>query len=73
MEAAGIEPASGRRKSTTYNGLHPPPILPQKTDHLRDTMARFEAWVLWRALERHGQRRIAMARSLEITRECLYK
>ncbi len=25
------------------------------------------------ALERHGQRRIATARSLDITRECLYK
>ena len=39
----------------------------------RDTMARFESWVLRRALERHGQRRIATARSLGITRECLYK
>ena len=36
-------------------------------------MARFEAWVLRRALEHHGQRRIATARSLGITREWLYK
>jgi DNA-binding NtrC family response regulator len=36
-------------------------------------MARFESWVLQHALERHGQRRIATARSLGITRECLYK
>ncbi len=42
-------------------------------ESLRDTMARFEAWVLRRALEHHGQRRIATARSLGITRECLYK
>ncbi len=34
-------------------------------------MARFEAWVLRRALERHGQRRIVTACSLGITRECL--
>ena len=42
-------------------------------ESLRDTMARFEAWVLRRALERHGQRRIATARSLGFTREGLYK
>ncbi len=51
------------------------PGLP--TDHasetLRQTMARFEAWVLRRALDRHEQRRIETARSLGITRECLYK
>ncbi len=40
---------------------------------LRTTMARFEAWVLRRALDRHANRRIATARSLGITRECLYK
>ncbi len=43
------------------------------SESLRETMARFEAWVSLRALERHGQRRIATARSLGITRECLYK
>ncbi|TDJ09831.1 MAG: sigma-54-dependent Fis family transcriptional regulator, partial [Deltaproteobacteria bacterium] len=37
------------------------------------TMARFEAWVLRCALDRHDGRRIATARSLDITRECLYK
>ena len=36
-------------------------------------MARFEARGRRRALERHGQRRIVTARSLGITRECLYK
>ena len=40
---------------------------------LRETMARFESWVLVRALERHGDRRIVTARALGITRECLYK
>ena len=43
------------------------------SETLRETMARLEAWVLRRALERHGGRRIATARSLGITRECLYK
>ncbi|MCP4006670.1 MAG: AAA domain-containing protein [bacterium] len=51
------------------------PSLPPdpSSETLRQTMARFEAWVLRRALDRHGQRRIATARSLGITRECLYK
>ena len=40
---------------------------------LRATMGRLEAWVLRRALERHGGRRVATARSLGITREGLYK
>ena len=43
------------------------------TETLRETMARFESWVLARALERHGDRRIVTARALGITRECLYK
>ena len=43
------------------------------TETLRETMARFESWVLVRALERHGDRRIVTARALGITRECLYK
>ena len=51
------------------------PALPAQpgSESLREPMARFEAWVLRGALERHGQRRIATARSLGITRECLYK
>jgi DNA-binding NtrC family response regulator len=36
-------------------------------------MARFEAWVLARALERHAGRRVSTARALGITREALYK
>jgi transcriptional regulator with PAS, ATPase and Fis domain len=40
---------------------------------LREARGRFESWYLRRALERHGGRRIATARALGITRECLYK
>jgi transcriptional regulator with PAS, ATPase and Fis domain len=43
------------------------------SETLAETMGRFEAWVLRRALDRHEGRRIATARSLGITRECLYK
>jgi transcriptional regulator with PAS, ATPase and Fis domain len=40
---------------------------------LRESIARLEAWILRRALEKHDGRRIATARALGITRECLYK
>jgi transcriptional regulator with PAS, ATPase and Fis domain len=40
---------------------------------LRAAVARFEAWYLSHALERNASRRIATARELGITRECLYK
>lgn len=40
---------------------------------LRETLARIEAWLLLRALERHGGQRTATARALGITREGLYK
>jgi DNA-binding NtrC family response regulator len=40
---------------------------------LRAMLARTERWILQRSLERHQGRRIAAARSLGITRECLYK
>ena len=51
------------------------PALPSDpgSERLRETMARLESWVLHRALDRHAGRRIATARSLGITRECLYK
>ena len=42
-------------------------------ERLSDSMARLEAWVLRRAPEKHAGRRIVTARSLGITRECLYK
>ena len=59
--------------SSQIRGTSPalPPDAASET--LRETMARFESWLLRRALEQHGGRRIATARSLGITRECLYK
>jgi transcriptional regulator with PAS, ATPase and Fis domain len=42
-------------------------------DTLRAQMVRLEAWLLRRALDAHGGRRAATARSLGITREGLYK
>ena len=46
---------------------------PRGDEPLRDTLARYEAWVLRRALERHHGHRSETARSLGITREGLYK
>jgi len=72
--ASSDEPVvTARMLSPTIRALSPG--LPQEagTEQLRATMARFEAWVLRGALERHAGRRIATARSLGITRECLYK
>ena len=40
---------------------------------LRNQMDRIEAWLIRRALERHGHRRTATARTLGVTREGLYK
>ena len=51
------------------------PALPRDSsgETLRETMERFESWVLRRALEQNDGRRITTARALGITRECLYK
>ena len=43
------------------------------SETLRQAVARFESWYLKQALERNQERRIATARELGITRECLYK
>jgi len=43
------------------------------SETLADARARFEAWYIRNALRRHAGRKIATARSLGITRECLYK
>ena len=40
---------------------------------LRRTLARIEGWLIRRALDEHGGRRAATARTLGITREGLYK
>jgi len=45
----------------------------QGGEPLRRTLARIEGWLIRRALEEHGGRRAATARTLGITREGLYK
>jgi transcriptional regulator with PAS, ATPase and Fis domain len=55
---AVVEPAEG--------GARP-------SETLRDAMARVEAWLIRRALDRNDDRRAATARQLGITREGLYK
>jgi len=49
--------------------------LPHGSDGetLRAARARFERWFIRNALRRHNGRKVATARSLGITRECLYK
>jgi transcriptional regulator with PAS, ATPase and Fis domain len=42
-------------------------------EHLRDTLARVEAWLIRSALERNAGRRSETARRLGLTREGLYK
>ena len=43
------------------------------TEPLRETVERFEAWAIRRALARHHGRKAATARALGLTREGLYK
>ncbi|MFQ5514216.1 MAG: sigma-54 interaction domain-containing protein [Myxococcota bacterium] len=71
--ANGESEVTARMLSPPIQGIAP--VLPADpgSERLRETMARLETWVLRRALERHAGRRIATARSLGITRECLYK
>ncbi len=69
----GEPEVTARMLSEPIQGLAPALPADPGAECLRETMARFEAWVLWRALKQHGGRRIATARSLGITRECLYK
>ena len=70
---SGEPEVTARMLSPQIQGLKD--VLPSDpgADTLRATVARFEAWFLRQALARHGGRRIATARSLGITRECLYK
>jgi transcriptional regulator with PAS, ATPase and Fis domain len=53
--------------------LAPVEAVVREGETLRETMARVEAWLLRRALERTGQRRAETARRLGLTREGLYK
>ncbi len=71
--ASGETEVTARMLSPEIQGLARMLPTGRGSETLRETMARFEGWVLRRALERHGSRRIATARSLGITRECLYK
>ncbi len=69
----GEPEVTARMLSPEIQGMAPALPSDARGETLRQTMARFEAWVLRCALDRHAGRRIATARSLGITRECLYK
>ncbi len=71
--ANGEDEVTARMLSPQLQGMAPALPSDSRGETLRQTMARFEAWVLSCALDRHDGRRIATARSLDITRECLYK
>ena len=71
--AAGEAELTARMLSAQIRDVSPALPGDGSSESLRETMARFEAWVLRRALEGHGQRCIVTARSLGIRRECLYK
>ena len=53
--------------------FEPLPTAVHEGEPLRETLARFEAWCLRRALERNAGRRAETARTLGLTREGLYK
>jgi DNA-binding NtrC family response regulator len=71
--SAGSPELTASMLSPQIRGSHPGLPAERTSEDLRRTMARFEAWVLRRALDQHGGRRIATARALGITREALYK
>jgi two-component system NtrC family response regulator len=71
--AAGAPELTASMLSPQIRGARPGLPADRACEDLRRTMARFEAWVLRRALDQHGGRRIATARALGITREALYK
>jgi DNA-binding NtrC family response regulator len=64
---------TARMLSPRLRGGAPELPRPSSTETLRQAVARFESWYLKHALERNHDRRIATARELGITRECLYK
>jgi transcriptional regulator with PAS, ATPase and Fis domain len=71
--AAGEPEITAAMLSPEIRGMRPALPASGASELLRETMARFEAWVLARALERHAGRRVSTARALGITREALYK
>jgi two-component system, NtrC family, response regulator HupR/HoxA len=64
---------TARMLSPRLRGATPEAPRPAASETLRQAVARFESWYLKQALERHQGRRIATARELGVTRECLYK
>ena len=63
-----------------FDGLAAEPAPPEieglegtGDEHLHDTLARVEAWLIRTALERNAGRRSETARRLGLTREGLYK
>jgi Nif-specific regulatory protein len=70
---SGEQEITARMLSPRIQGLEP--MLPAAVgaETLAVMLGRVERWILVRSLERHEGRRIATARSLGITRECLYK
>jgi two-component system response regulator HupR/HoxA len=69
---AGAE-ITARMLSPRLRGGAPEAPRLASSESLRQAVARFESWYLKHALERNEQRRIATARELGITRECLDK
>jgi len=72
-EGAGSSEVTARLLSPQLQGQEPGLPLGSDGETLPAARSRFEKWYIRSALRRHGGRKIATARSLGITRECLYK
>jgi len=70
---SGAEVTARMLSPRLRGGAPDAPRPPASSETLRQAVARFESWYLKQALERNQERRIATARELGITRECLYK
>ncbi len=70
---AGGAEVTARMLSPQLQGQEPALPVPVDGETLRAARDRFEQWYIRGALRRHAGRKIATARSLGITRECLYK
>ncbi len=68
-EAIGPELLSERLRGA----VEPVRAATREGESLRESLDRIEAWLIRRALERHGGRRAETARRLGVTREGLYK
>ena len=77
MRALGRGAALGEEHFDLLATEPPPPEIEglecAGEEHLRDTLARVEAWLIRAALERNAGRRSETARRLGLTREGLYK